>query len=135
MNEKSVGANERYWQEMFDRYDRVRPEVPCVGDLLNSRDPVVRAYVQLWVTGNLTFEQMAVALVLELSERCRRYSENELRRLQTEVKPVVVPVHDLYTDADADAPSCVRDDNGRVVLGLCKRCGRAEAELSELCVP
>lgn len=89
MNEKSVGANERYWREMFGR---VRPEVPCVGDLLRSRDPVVRAYVQSWVTGALTFEQMAVALVLELSERCRRYSENELRRLQTSPpEPVVVP--------------------------------------------
>lgn len=43
--------------------------------------------------------------------------------------------HDLYTDADVDVPSCIRDQNGSVVLGLCKRCGRAESELDELCGP
>lgn len=37
--------------------------------------------------------------------------------------------HDLYTDADKDRPDVICDSNGQVVLGLCKRCGKAEAEL------
>lgn len=43
--------------------------------------------------------------------------------------------HDLYTDADVDRPDEICDRTGRVVLGLCKRCGKAEAELVDLCVP
>jgi hypothetical protein len=42
--------------------------------------------------------------------------------------------HDLYKDGDPDAPAGIKDANGEVVLGLCRRCGRAEAELVEPCV-
>ena len=38
--------------------------------------------------------------------------------------------HDLYTDADKDRPDVICDSNGQVVLGLCKRCGKGEAELT-----
>jgi hypothetical protein len=41
--------------------------------------------------------------------------------------------HDLYTDADKDRPDVICDSNGQVVLGLCKRCGRGEAELETPC--
>jgi hypothetical protein len=41
--------------------------------------------------------------------------------------------HELYTDADADRPGVICDWNGQVVLGLCRRCGRAEAQLDEPC--
>lgn len=41
--------------------------------------------------------------------------------------------HDLYKPGDKDAPDCIRDQNGYVVLGMCRRCGRAEIELSEPC--
>lgn len=41
--------------------------------------------------------------------------------------------HDLYKTGDSDAPDVIKDRNGEVVLGLCKRCGKAEAELSEPC--
>ncbi|MEN9671044.1 MAG: hypothetical protein RL018_1321, partial [Pseudomonadota bacterium] len=41
--------------------------------------------------------------------------------------------HDLYTDADKDIPDVICDRNGQVVLGLCKRCGRGEAELETPC--
>jgi hypothetical protein len=44
------------------------------------------------------------------------------------------PVHALYTNADMDKPRAILDRNGEVVLGLCKRCGKAEVELSEPCV-
>lgn len=47
----------------------------------------------------------------------------------------VVATHDLYKDGDAGLPSSILDANGQVVLGLCKRCGRGEVELSEPCVP
>ena len=43
--------------------------------------------------------------------------------------------HDLYKDGDADAPDSIKDRNGQVVLGLCRKCGRAESELSEPCSP
>lgn len=41
--------------------------------------------------------------------------------------------HDLYVTKDVDAPDVIRDGNGEVVLGLCKRCGRAESELDVHC--
>lgn len=41
--------------------------------------------------------------------------------------------HDLYKTGDVGAPDQIKDRNGEVVLGLCKRCGRAEIELSEPC--
>lgn len=41
--------------------------------------------------------------------------------------------HVLYTDADPDAPLCVRDGNGQVVLALCKNCGMGEADLASVC--
>ena len=43
--------------------------------------------------------------------------------------------HDLYTDEDADRPEVICDRNGQVVLGLCKKCGRAECELDQPCTP
>lgn len=48
---------------------------------------------------------------------------------------IVNPQHDLYETEDADAPDCVKDRNGEVVLELCKVCGKAEVELSEPCAP
>lgn len=39
--------------------------------------------------------------------------------------------HDLYKTGDAGAPRAILDGNGEVVLGLCKRCGRAERELDD----
>lgn len=38
--------------------------------------------------------------------------------------------HDLYKPGDKDAPEQIRDRNGYVVLELCRRCGKAEAELT-----
>ena len=43
------------------------------------------------------------------------------------------PDHDLYRTGDADAPDCIKDRNGEVVLGLCRKCNRGEIELVELC--
>ena len=45
------------------------------------------------------------------------------------------PRHDLYKTGDLDAPSVILDRNGEVALGLCRRCGRGEADLGEACTP
>lgn len=42
--------------------------------------------------------------------------------------------HVFYKTSDPDAPDAIRDRNGEVVLRLCKRCGKCEAELSEPCI-
>lgn len=44
-------------------------------------------------------------------------------------------LHDLFKSGDAAAPDSIKDRNGAVALAQCKRCGRAEAELSEPCTP
>lgn len=41
--------------------------------------------------------------------------------------------HVLYTTQDDHRPLSVCDRNGEVVLSLCKKCGKAEAELSGPC--
>lgn len=41
--------------------------------------------------------------------------------------------HDLFETGDIDAPECVKDRNGEVVLGLCRVCNQAEAELEDTC--
>lgn len=38
--------------------------------------------------------------------------------------------HDLYKTGDADAPDCIKDRNGEVALAMCRKCKRAESELS-----
>lgn len=43
------------------------------------------------------------------------------------------PDHDLYKTGDKGAPDAILDRNGEVVLGLCKKCGKAEVELTEPC--
>lgn len=45
------------------------------------------------------------------------------------------PAHDLYETGDPEAPRCILDSNGEVVLDLCKRCGRGEVDLDVPCVP
>lgn len=41
--------------------------------------------------------------------------------------------HDLYKTGDADAPDVIKDRNGEVTLGLCRRCGKGEADLVDPC--
>lgn len=45
-------------------------------------------------------------------------------------------LHDLYKSGDEDAPDNIKDRNGEVVLALCRRCGKGEADLDKMpCVP
>ena len=39
--------------------------------------------------------------------------------------------HDLYGTEDLDAPDSIKDSNGEVALGLCRRCRAGERELFE----
>lgn len=41
--------------------------------------------------------------------------------------------HDLYKTGDKDVPWEIQDQNGEVVLGLCKVCGGAEGTLPTEC--
>lgn len=41
--------------------------------------------------------------------------------------------HVLYKTGDKDAPDSIKDDNGEVVLGLCRICRRGESELEISC--
>lgn len=43
--------------------------------------------------------------------------------------------HILYTDKDYDVPDSIKDNNGDIVLHLCRRCGRGESDLYQPCVP
>lgn len=47
----------------------------------------------------------------------------------------VTQTHVLYEKDDADAPDAIKDRNGDIMLGLCKVCGKGEAQLSEPCEP
>lgn len=61
----------------------------------------------------------------------QRYAAGWIAKLTK--KPL--PEHDLYKTGDSDAPDCIQDRNGEVVLGLCRKCNRGEIELSEPCIP
>lgn len=39
--------------------------------------------------------------------------------------------HLLYERDDPNAPACIKDANGDITLGLCRVCGKGEAELAE----
>jgi hypothetical protein len=41
--------------------------------------------------------------------------------------------HELFKNGDPDRPRSICDDNGEVVLGLCRKCGAGEIELEQPC--
>jgi hypothetical protein len=43
--------------------------------------------------------------------------------------------HDLYKSGDQDIPRSILNASGDVVLGLCKKCGKGESDLTEACSP
>lgn len=49
------------------------------------------------------------------------------------MRAVLAGDHDLFKTGDADAPDCIKDRNGEVVLGLCRVCGKGEVELPAPC--
>ena len=51
------------------------------------------------------------------------------------IRALKSPAHILYEQDDTDAPSCIKDSNGDIVLGLCRVCNAGEIELEEPCIP
>lgn len=60
--------------------------------------------------------------------------ERLITRTRAEARAeVAYDSHVLYKTGDTDAPAQIKDANGDVCLGMCRNCGRVEAELSEVC--
>ena len=60
----------------------------------------------------------------------------EISRMKSELQDLHkrnYVTHSLFETGDADCPEQAKDRNGEVVLGVCKNCGRIEAELAEPC--
>ena len=55
--------------------------------------------------------------------------DEQLLALKPQAISAASEVHDLYKTTDESRPATICDTNGEVVLALCKRCGRGEAEL------
>lgn len=66
-------------------------------------------------------------------KRTRLSTDTPLVAEATDLMDDACSKHDLYTNADKDRPKQICDSNGDVVLGQCKRCGKAEVELNEPC--
>lgn len=64
----------------------------------------------------------------------RRHIDRDTGKLKEGFEPFFKG-HTLYEDGDEGAPEQIKDRNGQIVLGLCKVCRRAEAELVEPCQP
>tara|TARA_R110000796_G_scaffold74629_3_gene167805 strand:+ start:1259 stop:1402 length:144 start_codon:yes stop_codon:yes gene_type:complete len=41
--------------------------------------------------------------------------------------------HRLFKTGDQDAPKSILDRNNEVVLNLCRKCGKGEADLDKFC--
>lgn len=75
------------------------------------------------------FDASADPMQMALSDR----QMMQLCRIADAVVPLRRRPHQLWSDADKDAPDSVCDPHGSVVLALCKVCGQAEAELQPNC--
>lgn len=66
----------------------------------------------------------------------RHWTHDDLKRLEAmrKEREASEMTHDLYKTGDVDAPAVIKDENGEVVLGLCRRCNKGEIELSEPCI-
>lgn len=62
---------------------------------------------------------------------CAPWVIDEVKKLEE----ALAPEHVLYKREDPDVPDTIKDRNGDIVLGLCRICGKGEAELVEPCVP
>lgn len=63
------------------------------------------------------------------------YWQHEINVFNRVFEELRLQTHDYYTDADRNRPDSICDRNGQVVLSLCKRCGKAEGQLVERCIP
>lgn len=70
----------------------------------------------------------SAALAAQPPEPPPQFDGRGLRIKSTPPQP-----HDLYKTGDPDAPDVIKDRNGEVVLGLCRRCNKGEIELEQPC--
>jgi hypothetical protein len=99
-------------------------------------------YAWFKINKNAIAEEEAAAnapLELDVVAFMDQPEETELAAMAEALVPFVAeddaPQHDLYKDGDKDIPEQLVDRNGQVVLAQCKRCKRAESELSQPCMP
>jgi predicted phosphohydrolase len=87
--------------DMIEYWERVRREAERAnarGDFrpdqvfqLARRNVIVNAHLIAWRSGDLTWEQMLIALVVTLSEQNERFFAAELKRIQlAPLNPIVV---------------------------------------------
>ena len=70
-----------------------------------------------------------------IQDRCNGVP-NEINQLRAENRDLLMRnhvTHELFETGDPGCPEQALDRNGEVVLGVCKNCGRVEAELAEPC--
>jgi hypothetical protein len=82
----------------------------------------------------LRFKQHGMAMQIsdrQLTQLCR--IADAYVPLRRSTVPITRTPHNLYSDGDQGVPEQIYDSNGSVVLGLCKVCGQAEAELEPYC--
>jgi hypothetical protein len=56
-----------------------------------------------------------------------------IRLIASELLKARGVLHNCYKQGDLDAPECVKNHCGEVVLSLCRKCGKGECELTEQC--
>ena len=81
----------------------------------------------------LRAENEALREVLEAAIEWDGYDDGGVPAVWLDQARQALASHDLYATGDENAPNSIKDQNGDVALGMCKRCGRAESELSEPC--
>lgn len=115
---------------------------PCIPTQETTQDVVRKALLEL---AHCDGSPINVANAHVLAARVRRIARHALVILEADDKRVteleaarqvdLATERVLYKTRDPDAPETIKDRNGEVVLGLCRKCGRAEVELDEPCVP
>lgn len=88
------------------------------------------------VAGYLCLLATAAGLAIEISginpallrEEAKRKERQAIVVKRLYLKPTD---HDLYATGDTDLPKAIVDSNNEVVLGLCRKCNRAESQLDD----
>lgn len=102
---------------------------------MHAKEPL-RLFHTMELGGSMTqLAKMEAEGLIESQQRYGRRGGRMRDWFLTEEQHATLPKHELYKTGDVGAPEQIKDRNGEVVLGLCRRCGRAEIELSEPCAP
>lgn len=119
MSERVLPSTPATWYATEEDFRRVLKDAR-----LQARTEWDQNFVQ---DQELRFKQSG--MTMQLSDR----QLTQLCRIADHVVPLRRRLHKLYETKDADRPDAICDSNGEVVLGLCKVCGQAEADLEPNC--